>query len=73
MIIAFPIIVGWIVLGALFGPDDKPHEGDRCGPHHHWVYIPTNATGPDLSCEDTGEAVELDIEMDDPRATIGGD
>jgi hypothetical protein len=22
------------------------HEGDACGPHHHWVWI------GDLSCED---------------------
>jgi len=31
--------------------DGRPHEGQQCGPAHHWVYQRSNVTDPDLSCE----------------------
>jgi hypothetical protein len=51
--IAFQIIVALSVLGAWFAPNKhySPHEGDACGPGHHWVYVRDNVTDPDLSCE----------------------
>ena len=39
--------VSWIT-GA---PDDRPHEGQRCGPIHQWVYVRGADGDLDLSCE----------------------
>lgn len=50
--IAVGIVMGLLALGSLVGPkDNKPREGEACGPEHHWVYVYTNVTLPDLSCE----------------------
>ena len=46
------IVVVWIGM-LMFGPGDgSPRQGDRCGPHHHWVYVTADIYGSDLSCED---------------------
>jgi hypothetical protein len=31
--------------------DGRPHEGQQCGPSHHWVYLRTNVQDAELSCE----------------------
>jgi hypothetical protein len=31
--------------------DREAHEGQQCGPAHHWVYVRSNVQDPDLSCE----------------------
>jgi hypothetical protein len=30
-------------------PDGRAHEGQRCGPEHHWVYVRDNVTDPYLA------------------------
>lgn len=40
-------------LASWFGFVKQPpqiHEGEQCGPEHHWKYI-GNPENPDLSCE----------------------
>lgn len=50
-------LLAWFALGSwvawLLGVPTpyRPKEGDECGPGHHWVYVQTSATDPDLSCE----------------------
>ena len=57
--IAYCLLIGLVLLQAIGTfkdwvtgvPDRKVHEGQVCGPEHHWVYVRTNVTDPDLSCE----------------------
>ncbi len=49
--IAYAVLILGII-GAWISPSERSHEGDRCGPHHHWRYINVGMDGSgDLSCE----------------------
>jgi len=54
--VVFWVFVVWVVVGSFVGwlLGISPHrvsEGDPCGPAHHWTYLRTDVTDPDLSCE----------------------
>jgi hypothetical protein len=56
--VAFWLFWGFVVLQATGSfidwitgvPDRRAHEGQRCGPEHHWVYVGLPGDS-DLSCE----------------------
>jgi hypothetical protein len=47
------VVLGVAVIAAMFfGKSSGPHEGDKCGPHHHWVAANRSIDGSsDMSCE----------------------